>query len=108
MGAKFVNEAEAAFGIAKRNKPLREQFYPHRRAVVFGEFLGQQCRQPIAAKQSAHRGTGTGLRQKIILFFSEHDSVVDDGCTTKSRDSRPAEQDAAACSPARAADEIAC
>jgi hypothetical protein len=36
MGAEFIDQPQAAGGVAERNQPFRQQFDPHRRAVVFG------------------------------------------------------------------------
>ena len=73
MGAKLVDQAVAALGIAEGDQALGEELDPHRRAIVFRQFLGKQRRQPIAAEQLAHCGPGAGLGQKLVLFFSEHD-----------------------------------
>src|SRR6516225_11096774 len=72
MGAEFIDQAVAAFGVAKGKKALRERLHPHRWAFIFRKFFGEQDRQPVAAEQLTHLGAGTGLGQEIVLFFPEH------------------------------------
>jgi hypothetical protein len=72
MRAEFVDQAIAALAVAKRDQPLRKEFHPHRRAVVFRQFLRQQCRSPVAAEQLTHRGTGTRLGDELVLLFPQH------------------------------------
>ena len=41
MGAELVDQAVSAFRIAKRQQALGQKLDPHRRAVVFGQFVGE-------------------------------------------------------------------
>jgi hypothetical protein len=70
--AKLVNQAEAPIGIPKGEQAFRQDFHPHRRALVFGKLFGQQRGQPIAAEHVAHRRSRPGLGQKIVLVFAQH------------------------------------
>ena len=74
MRAELVDQAEASFGVAKCDQPLRQQLHAHRRAVVLRQFLGQQSGDPVAPEHLAHRRALTGLGQKVILFRAQHDS----------------------------------
>jgi hypothetical protein len=68
----FVDQTIAAMAVAKRDQPLRKELHPHRRAVVFRQFLRQNRRSPVAAEQLTHRGTGTRLGDKFVLLFPQH------------------------------------
>ena len=72
MGAELVDQAVAALAVAERNEPLGQELHPHRRAVVFRQFLGEQRRRPIAAEQLPHRRPRSGLGDEIVLIGSEH------------------------------------
>lgn len=72
MPAKLVDGADPAAAVAKADQALAEQLQAHRGAVVFGEFRGQQGRQPVAAKQLAHGGARIGPGDQIVLFLGQH------------------------------------
>ena len=72
MGAEFVDQAEPAIAVAKRQQALGQELHPHRRTIIRGQFFREQDRQPIAAKQPARGRSGTGLGQKVVLFFAQH------------------------------------
>src|SRR6185437_10062805 len=55
-----------------------EQLYPYWRAVVLRQFVGKQCRQPIAAEQPAHRRAGASPGQELIELGLEHRSILHD------------------------------
>ena len=75
MGAEFVDQAEPALAVAKGQQPLRQQLHPHRRAIVFRQFGGQQRRHPVAAEQPPAGRAGAGLGEEIVLFFSQHEAA---------------------------------
>src|SRR5258708_4202350 len=72
MGAELVHDADAALRIAKRDQPLAEQLYAHRRTVGLGDFPRQQRRNPITPHQRAHRRAGAGEREEIVLLAGRH------------------------------------
>ena len=72
MGAEFVHQAEPALRVAKGDQPLAEQLHLHRRTVRPRQFLRHQCRDPVAAKQLAHRRAGAGAAQIFVLFVRDH------------------------------------
>ena len=72
MGAEFVHQAEPALRVAKRDQPLAEQLHPHRRTVRPRQFLRHQRRDPVAAKQLAHRRAGAGAAHIFVLFVRDH------------------------------------
>ena len=53
--AQFVQQADAAVGVAERDKVLAEQADAGGGTIGFGDFLGQQGRNPIAPHGIAHR-----------------------------------------------------
>ena len=69
MGTEFVDQAEAALGVAKRDQLFRKQLHPNRRPVGFGELLGQQRGNPVTAEHVTHGCSRTGQRQQVVLFL---------------------------------------
>ena len=63
MGAEFVDQAVFAVGVAEGEQPLRQDFDPHRRALVLRQLFGKQHRHPIGAEKLAHGRAGAGLGQ---------------------------------------------
>ena len=72
VGAELVDQAVPAVAVAEGEQPLGEDLHPHRGAVVLRQLFVEQRRDPVGAEQLAHRRAGAGLRQQIVLFFSEH------------------------------------
>ena len=72
VGTELVDQAVGSAAVAERDEALGQHLHPHRRAVVFGQFVGEQDRGPVAAKQPAHGGPRTGLRDEIVLLLPEH------------------------------------
>ena len=72
MRAELVDQSIAALGIAKRQQTLGEKLDTHGRAFILRKLVREQRRNPIAPEQSSPRGAWPGLRQKVILFASEH------------------------------------
>jgi hypothetical protein len=68
--AVFVEDAEPAFRVAEHHEVLAEQAHAQRRAVGFGDFLGQARRDPVAAHDLAHRGIAHHTAQEIVFFRS--------------------------------------
>src|SRR6185312_8202005 len=61
MRAELVHEPEPALAVAKRDQALGEELYPHRRAILLGQFAREQGGNPVAAEQPAAGGVRTGL-----------------------------------------------
>src|SRR5262249_19611957 len=76
MSAELIDQRIAPLRVAPAEQPLGQKLHPHRRALVLRQLAREQCRQPVAAEQPAHRGAGTGLGGIIVLFFSEHDVTL--------------------------------
>ncbi len=72
VSAELVDESQPSVRVAECDQPLRKELYPDGRTVVLRKLLRQQRRQPIAAEQPAHRCSGAGLCQEIVLFLPEH------------------------------------
>ena len=70
-----VEHAELAFGVAERHQFLAHDVHAHRRAIRLIEFFGQRHRQPKPPEILAHRRTGAGLGQQIVLFAGKHGAV---------------------------------
>jgi hypothetical protein len=61
--AEFVDQADLALGIAKREQLLAEDRHAHLRAIGIGDFARQQDRHPVAAHQVAHPGAGAAAHE---------------------------------------------
>ena len=68
VGAKFIDQTNAAFGVTKRDQRLAQHPNSHRRAVRLADFTGQHERRPEAAHESAHRRARIRLGQ-IVVFL---------------------------------------
>ena len=55
MRAELVDQAVLALAVAERDQPLGEDLHPTGGAVVLGQLLGEQRRDPVPAKQVARR-----------------------------------------------------
>jgi hypothetical protein len=80
MGTEFVDQADAALGIAERDQALAHQFDPHRRTVRFRDFRRQQERRPITAQQLAHQRARADTAELIVLFTRHHGDVSSYTC----------------------------
>src|SRR5262249_62271462 len=67
MGAELVDQSVSAVAVAERQQPLRQNLHTRRRAIVLGQFLEQQSRDPVGAEQLTHGGAGAGLGQNDLL-----------------------------------------
>ena len=72
VGAEFLDQAQPALGVAKRQQLFGQQLNPHRRAVIVAQFPGQQGGDPVAAEHRAHRRAGRRPGQQVILFRTQH------------------------------------
>src|SRR4051794_1212039 len=68
----LIDHADHAAAVAEG-----EQFLSHdgdllRRAVGFGQFLGQQNREPETAQQLAHPGPRAAFGQETVILSAEH------------------------------------
>src|SRR5260370_15872544 len=61
--AELVDQADLAFGSAKREQLLAEDPHTHLRAIRLGDLARQQDRHPVPAHQLAHWGAGAGTHQ---------------------------------------------
>ncbi len=68
MRAQFVEHADAALAVAKDDEVLAEQAHPHRRAIGFGDFLGQAGRDPVAAHDLPHRRRSFDAAQQVVFL----------------------------------------
>ena len=75
MRAKFVEHADAAFAVAKHDEILAEQPHLDRRAIGFGDFLGQAGRDPVTAHDLAYRRVTFDAAQQIVFFGGHHRGV---------------------------------
>ncbi len=72
MRAELVDQSAAPFGVAKGQQALRQQLHANRRGIVLPQFVGQQGRNPVAAKHPAHRCARPRVCQQIVLVAPEH------------------------------------
>ena len=56
MRAEFLDQADAAVGVAERHQVLAEQADARRRAIGFGDLAREQRGNPVHAHRIAHRG----------------------------------------------------
>ncbi len=68
MGAEFVDEADAVFGIAEGDELLAQQLHPHRRTIRRRQLVGAQRRKPVAPHEIAHRRARAHFGQNLIVF----------------------------------------
>src|SRR3984893_4802912 len=68
VGAELVDQADLAFGIAKREQLLTEDLHTHLRAIRLGNLARQQDRHPVPAHKLAHWGAGAGAHQCFRHF----------------------------------------
>ncbi len=74
MGTVFAEQSDLSSSIAESDEVFAEQTHAHGRAIGFGNFLREQGGDPIAAKQTTHRGAGMHSGQQLVFFFREHAS----------------------------------
>ena len=68
----LIDDADHASGVAKGQQLLAHHHDLLRRAVGFGQFFGEQHRQPEAAQQFAHAGAGPAFGQEFVVLGAEH------------------------------------
>jgi len=74
MHAVLAEHAEASFRVAEDDEVFAEHPGSHRRAVRFGDFLGQAGGEPMAAHDLAHRPIAFDTGEKVVVFPSDHDT----------------------------------
>jgi hypothetical protein len=74
MGAEFVHDPDAALAVAERDQPFAQKLQADWRAIRLGNLRRQQRRNPISADEISYRRSGSGAREKIILFAGRHDA----------------------------------
>ena len=68
MGAEFIDQAQPALAVAKRQQALAEQLDAHRRTIILRQFGCQQGGQPIGAKQFAHGRASACAGEEDVVF----------------------------------------
>jgi hypothetical protein len=68
----FIEHAEAAIAVAKRDKVFAQRADACRRAVGFGNFFGQARGQPMPPHQLAHRCVAFDAAQEFVFFGGQH------------------------------------
>ncbi len=96
MGAEFLQQSGAAQRVAKRDEFFRQKLHAHRRAVVLGQFLGQQGGNPVAPEHLAHRRRRPRSCQQFVLLLPQHGGLLPwagapvDRCISGRGSARPA------------------
>jgi hypothetical protein len=68
----FVEQADAALGVAEGDEVFAEQTDANRRAIGLGDLARQQRRHPIAAHRIAHRGARSNPGDQLVFFARQH------------------------------------
>jgi hypothetical protein len=69
--AEFVEHADAAFGVTEDDEAFAKQAHADRRAVRFGNLLGQAGGDPVPPHDLAHRGVAFDAAEQVV-FFGAH------------------------------------
>lgn len=72
MGAGLLDQTDAAVGIAEGDEILAEQLHTDGRAIGLRDLFGQECGQPVATEDLAHRGIALDAGEQIILLGRDH------------------------------------
>jgi hypothetical protein len=72
MRAIFLDEADAALGVAEGDELLAHQLDAHRRPIRLGDLARQTGGDPIAPHRIAHRRSGAGAGDQLVLFLGKH------------------------------------
>ena len=70
--AELVDQAVLALGVAERDQALGEDLHAHGRAVVLGQLLREERRDPVLPEEVARRRPRPGPRQKLVDLLLEH------------------------------------
>ena len=85
VGAEFLEESDAAPGVAEGDQVFAQEFEADGFAVGFGQFPGQEGGCPVAAHQVAHRGAGADAGQGDVVGLRNHNLCLPPllkGCLT--------------------------
>ena len=76
MRAEFLDQADAALGVAERDEVLAEQADAHRRAVGLGDLARKQRGDPVAAHRVAHRRARADAGDEFVLLARQHGAFL--------------------------------
>src|SRR5690242_17555644 len=80
MGAKFINQTDLSFAVAKANQALPHQLHADRRAIGLRNFRRQKEWCPVASQQLAHDCSRANAAELIVLFTRHHGDVSSSLC----------------------------
>src|SRR5262249_2162747 len=68
MGAKFIDQTDLPFAVAKANQALTHQLHAYRWAIRLWNFRRQKKWRPVAPQQLAHQCSRADAAELIVLF----------------------------------------
>ena len=72
MRTIFVQEPDAALGVAEGDEVLAQQPHPYRRAVGLGDLAGEQGGNPISPHGPAHRSIPFHPGDELVFLARQH------------------------------------
>ena len=76
MGALRLDQPDAALRVAERDQLLAEHLDADRRAIELRELAAQRHRLPVAPEILAHRRTGGGTGQQLVVGRAQHRGLI--------------------------------
>ena len=74
MRAVFVEEPDAALGVAEGHQLFAEELDAHGRTIGLGQLPREQRGNPVPAHGLAHRRAGADAGDQLVLFACQHAS----------------------------------
>src|SRR6185295_15273504 len=74
--AAWLDQADAPVRVAERDQVLSHDLDADRRAVGRGHLARERDRQPVAPEVIAHRRTGAGADQDLVVFGAQHALIL--------------------------------